>query len=171
MESRHRGSLILSYSVSRALLFFFYGGVIKPYRVKDIATQVVGQNPNAVPSPEHDRGSGNLPCGLGCATGSPRIFGRHSRSQVAQITRNPGEHLTIQISEWDLTPSAGGWGEPRNLYFDNILQEVLRACNKWFGNPNHSFLPCRILIAGVTSQICEKNSRGCRGKLGKLGRL
>lgn len=53
METRHQGSLILSYSVSRALLFLFYGGLIKPHRMKDITTQVTGQKSNEDQCTEH----------------------------------------------------------------------------------------------------------------------
>lgn len=51
--------------------------------------------------------------------------------------------------------------EPRNLYFNNILQQVLWLVNK-YEHPNHSFLLCKILLAWVTQQ------RGCQKKCERL---
>lgn len=106
----------------------------------------------------------NLACGLGCsATGS--LWTSQLFPSLAD-TQSPGELFRFPSGIWPL-----GLGEAWNLYFNTTFLEVLWACHKWFSNPNHGSLLCKILIAGVTSQICEENSRGCQGKLGKLGRL
>lgn len=147
MEMRHQESLILSYSVLRALLFFFYGRSIRPYTVMTSLHELQAKIQRVYWT------SGlrlRKPAFWFWVCHWSTVFLDQLFSNL-EDNQNLEKHLTYLFPN-GIWLSRLGWTPGISILmifssrFDGLLTSV--------SHPNHSFLLCKVLLAWVTQQIC-----------------